>query len=441
MNSPGNESTAVRSAEPASLFALCERLFPICRSITGPGVRETLAILQEYIDLSIVEVPSGTRVFDWTVPLEWTLREAWVDDPEGNRIIDAANHNLHVVSYSTPVDVTLSRAELDAYLHSLPEQPGVIPYRTSYYAESWGFCIADQLRTRLPEGQYHVHIDATLAPGSLSYGEFFLPGTSGKEILVSTHVCHPSLANDNLSGISVAVHLARHMTDAGGLRHGIRFVFLPGTIGSITWLAMNEQRIPDIIGGLVLSGIGDSGPLTYKRSRRGEGIIDRLFERRLRDLPAASTRPFIPYGYDERQYCSPGIDIAAGCLMRTPYGEYPEYHTSGDNLEFIHAAALSESVEVCAQVLQDAQRVDRYRNLQPKCEPQLGRRGLYDNVGGENQSKDAQLALLWMLSYSDGSHSTLDIQELSGIELETLAQAAERLQAAGLLAPDESGVS
>ena len=431
------------SEEAESLYALCERLYPICRSITGPGVRETLAHLRAYIDLRTMEVPSGTSVFDWRVPNEWTLREAWVTDPSGRRIIDVADHNLHLVSYSTPVDLTLSRAELDTHLHSLPDQPDAIPYRTSYYAETWGFCLPHTQRLQLPDGEYRARIDSTLAPGALTYGEYLIPGTSSKEILVSTHVCHPSLANDNLSGITVAAHLARHFTslsrERGGLRHGIRFVFVPGTIGAITWLAMNQPLIPNILGGLVLSGIGDRGPLTYKRSRRGDGLIDRLFERRLVTQSRATIRPFIPYGYDERQYCSPGIDIDAGCLMRTPYGEYPEYHSSGDNLALISADSLAESFAVCAEVLADAQCVDRYLNLSPKCEPQLGRRGLYDNVGGENQSKDAQLALLWLLSYSDGRHSTLDIHELSGIDLDILARTAARLQAADLLAIDRSG--
>ena len=437
---PSGNLTAVGSiADPNDLFALCEQLYPICRSITGPGVRETLAVIADHIDLSVFEVPSGTPVFDWTVPLEWTLREAWVEDPHGNRIIDVADHNLHVVSYSTPVDLTLSREALEAHLHSLPEQPEAIPYRTSYYAETWGFCLPHQLRARLPDGNYRVHIDATLAPGSMTYGECFIPGTSGKEILVSTHICHPSLANDNLSGISVATYLAKHFAGSGKLRHGLRFVFVPGTIGAITWLAQNQELIPNIMGGLVLSGIGDSGPLTYKRSRRGDGLVDRLFESQLANVSGASIRPFIPYGYDERQYCSPGIDIAAGCLMRTPYGEYAEYHSSGDNLALISGASLAESADVCARVLRDAQHIDRYRNLQPRCEPQLGRRGLYDNVGGENQSKDAQLALLWMLSYSDGDHSTLDIHDLSGIDLAVLNQAAERLMDADLLALEPLG--
>jgi len=274
----------------------------------------------------------------------------------------------------------------------------------------------------------------------MTYGECVVPGSSGKEILVSTHVCHPSLANDNLSGIAVATHLARTFSErvaaSGPLRHGLRFVFVPGTIGAITWLAQNEALIERFIGGLVLSGVGDSGPLTYKRSRRGRGLIDRLFERRLATVDGATIREFVPYGYDERQYCSPGIDIDAGCLMRTPYGEYPEYHTSGDNLQLLRPESLQQTLEVCARVLEDVQLVDFYQNLQPKCEPQLGRRGLYDNVGGENQSKDLQLALLWMLSYSDGAHSTLDIQERSGLELALLARAAALLEGADLLAAE-----
>lgn len=423
-------------ARRQSLYALCERLYPICRSITGPGVRETLAVLQEFADLEIGEVPSGTPVFDWTVPPEWRLKRAWLEGPDGRRVVDTADHNLHVVSYSVPVDRTLALDELQAHLHSLPDQPDAIPYRTSYFSETWGFCLPHRLRESLPAGEYRAVVDASLAPGALSYGEIFLPGESDREILISTHVCHPSLANDNLSGITVATHLAAHFAaDPGPRRYGLRFVFVPGTIGAITWLATNEHRIGNMVAGLVLSGIGDPGPFTYKKSRRGDGLMDRLFEARLTADASGEVRPYLPYGYDERQYCSPGIDIAAGCLMRTPYGEYPEYHTSGDNLSLITADALAGSFELCRQVLADAQCVETYRNLSPKCEPQLGRRGLYDNVGGDNQSKTAQLALLWLLSHSDGAHSTLDIHELSGIGLDVLDAAARRLEDADLLAP------
>lgn len=420
-----------------SLYGLCERLFPICRSITGPGVRETLSILQELVDLEIGEVPSGSAAFDWTVPPEWRLTRAYLEGPDGRRVVDSADHNLHVVSYSVPVDRTLTLGELQPHLHSLPDQPEAIPYRTSYFSETWGFCLPHRLREALPDGEYRAVIDSSLAPGSLSYGEFFLPGESDREILISTHVCHPSLANDNLSGITVAAHLAAHFARASApRRYGLRFVFVPGTIGAITWLANNEHKIGNMVAGLVLSGVGDPGPFTYKRSRHGRGLMDRLFESRLAD-GSGEVRPYLPYGYDERQYCSPGIDIAAGCLMRTPYGEYPEYHTSGDNLSLITADSLAGTFELCRAVLSDAQGVETYRNLNPKCEPQLGRRGLYDNVGGDNQSKSAQLAMLWLLSHSDGEHSTLDIHELSGIGLDVLDLAARRLMAADLLEPED----
>jgi aminopeptidase-like protein len=417
------------------LHDLCGRLFPICRSITGDGVRETLRILQDWIPVELHEVPSGTQVLDWEVPLEWNLRAAYVENEQGERVIDAARHNLHVLGYSTPVDAVLSREELDAHLFSLPDQPDLIPYRTSYYAPKWGFCLPHRQREALPPGNYRAVIDSSLGPGSLTYGEFFIPGQTQQELLISTHVCHPSLANDNLSGISVATYLAQHFRDAP-LRYGIRFVFVPATIGAITWLARNEHRLDEIVGGLVISGVGDAGPFTYKRSRSGSGVVDRIFGQLLgAGEGGRSIRPFIPYGYDERQYCSPGIGIAAGCLMRTPFGEYPEYHTSGDNLDLISAKALGEALNLCVEAITRIQSVGRYRNMSPKGEPQLGRRGLYDMLGGDNDTKLAQLALLWMLNYSDGSHSTLDISDLSGLDLAILDLAAQRLSSAGLLSP------
>jgi aminopeptidase-like protein len=425
--------TAIGDAR--ELYRLCERLYPIGRSITGAGVRATLSLLAEQIALEIHEVPSGTRVFDWEVPPEWNLRAAYVESPAGERIIDCARHNLHVVGYSEPIDTVVSRAELERHLFSLPGQPDLIPYRTSYYEKTWGFCVQDTLRRQLRDGDYRVRIDATLDAGVMNYGELFLPGSSDREILVSTHICHPSLANDNLSGIAVATHLAARFASAGARRYGLRFVFVPGTIGAITWLARNPSHLPRIAAGLVLSGIGDRGPFTYKRSRHGAGLMDRLFERHLADYAGSTLRAFIPYGYDERQYCSPGIGIAAGCLMRTPYAEYPEYHTSGDDLDFITGASLAESFELCARVLDDAQRVARYRNLNPNCEPQLGRRGLYDSIGGDNDAKQLQLAMLWVLNYSDGDHSTLDIAHRSGLPLAVLERAVELLEDARLLEP------
>jgi aminopeptidase-like protein len=426
---PGDERGKRREGE--ALYDLCKRLYPLCRSITGDSVRATLKDLQQIVPLHLHEVPSGRQVFDWKVPLEWNLREAFIEDERGKRIVDTANHNLHVVSYSVPTDLRCSRTELDGHLHSLPEHPTWVPYRTAYYSPAWGFCLAHQQRMSLPDENYRVVIDATLKEGSLTYGELYLPGSTGRDILISTHICHPSLANDNLSGIAVAAHLAKHFLNQR-LRLGLRFVFVPGTIGAIAWLAENERDVPRIRDALVISGVGDNGHFTYKKSRRGNGLLDRIFARRFAATDN-SVRPFFPYGYDERQYCSPGFDIAAGCLMRTPYGEYDEYHTSADNLAFIGADALQQSLELCIGAIDEAQHDVRYVNMNPKCEPQLGRRGLYDQIGAESKSSEIQLAQLWMLSYSDGDHSLADIHDLSGIDSRTLAKAAERLESAGLL--------
>jgi len=417
------------------MYALCERLYPIVRSITGDGVRRTLREIGELIPLELHEVPSGTQVFDWTVPPEWNISDAYIVNERGERIIDLREHSLHVVSYSEPVRACLSLEELQQHLHSLPEHPNWIPYRTSYYSRSWGFCLTHAQRMSLAPGRYEVVIDSRLEPGSLTYGEYFVPGERDEEFLVSTHVCHPSLANDNLSGIAVATFLARRLTAEGRLRCGFRFIFVPSTIGAITWLARNQNRLGRIAGGLVISGVGDRGGFTYKRSRSG-GVIDRVFERVLRRRGTPHRiEPFSPYGYDERQFCSPGIGLPVGCLMRTPFGQYPQYHTSADDLSFITPESLEETVDVCAEALAEFALVRRYRNLSPYCEPQLGRRGLYDAIGGENDKKSAQMALLWMLSYSDGTHSTLDISDLSGLSLETLDRAASRLCDARLLAP------
>jgi len=423
------------SIDPATLRPqdLCARLFPITRSITGNGVRETLKIIGESVDLKTYEVPTDTPAFDWQVPREWNVREAYIVAPDGTRVVDIADNNLHLGSYSIPIHARLSREELDTHLHSLPEQPTLIPYRTLYYSENWAFCLSHEQRQSLPDGEYEVVIDATLEAGTLSYGEVFIPGSGDEELLISTHICHPSLANDNLSGISVATELARFFSNQKPGKYGLRFIFIPGTIGAITWLAQNEQRIPNIAAGLVLSGVGDSGAFTYKKSRTDNGLFDRLFTSHLASFADSEIRPYLPYGYDERQFCSPGINIAAGCLMRTPYGEYPEYHTSGDNLSLLSNERLIETILICKDVIQDAQRVRSYTNVDGRCEPQLGKRGLYEAIGGDNQGQQLQLAQLWMLSYSDGTNSTLDIHELSGISLAVLEHAAQRLLAADLL--------
>ncbi len=416
------------SVDPgAGMFQLMRRLYPICRSITGDGVRATLRILQEYIPLAIHEVPSQTAVFDWTVPREWNIRDAYIKNAKGEKIVDFQRCNLHVVSYSVPVKKTMSLQELKAHAFTLPEQPDRIPYRTSYYNESWGFCLPHSQLAQLPDGEYDVVIDSTLRDGHLSYGECYIEGATADEILISTHVCHPSLANDNLSGIALAVFLAQHV-GARSNSHSYRFLFTPGTIGSITWLSLNETQAQRIRHGLVLACVGDSGKITYKKSRRGTAEIDRAVLQALKDGgDPFGVSDFSPYGYDERQFCSPGFNLPVGCFMRTPHGKFPEYHTSGDNLEFVDSSALVDSLTKCRAVLDILENNRKYMNRNPKCEPQLGKRGLYSQIGGQTNGKLKELAMLWVLNFSDGQHSLLDIAERSQLPFDRVHDAAQTL--------------
>jgi aminopeptidase-like protein len=417
----------------AAMHALVEELYPICRSITGEGMRTSLRRLQQLVPLELHEVPSGTRVFDWTVPREWNIRDAWVADADGRRVIDFHEHNLHVVNYSVPVRRRMSLAELRPHLHSLPAQPDLIPYRTSYYAEAWGFCLSHRALEALPEGEYEVCVDSTLEPGHLTYGELFLPGETADEILFSCHSCHPSLANDNLSGMAVAAWLARALSDARR-RHGMRFLFIPGAIGSITWLARNPEAAGRIRHGLVLSCLGDPGRSTYKRSRRGDALVDRAAAHVLAQGGEHALLDFVPYGYDERQYCSPGFNLAVGCLTRTPNGRFPEYHTSADNVAFVRPDALEDSLAKALAIVEVLEHDAAFVNLNPRCEPQLGRRGLYGNTGGITPP-GFEMALLWVLNYSDGDHTLLDIAVRAGMPFALVRRAAAALQDAGLLAP------
>lgn len=427
----------LRLQDPAAagreMHALIARLFPICRSITGDGVRETLRRISEVVPLEIREVPSGTPVFDWTVPKEWNIRDAWIKDPAGRKIVDFRQSNLHVVGYSAPLRRRMPLSELQGHLHSLPEHPDWIPYRTAYYADTWGFCLSHRVRAALPEGEYEVCVDARLEDGALTYGECLLPGERADEILISCHVCHPSLANDNLSGIAVAAFLARHLKDTAR-RFTIRFLFIPGTIGSITWLALNETAAARIRHGLVLACVGDAGAFTYKRSRQGNAVVDRAVAHALRHR-AGSGRivDFSPYGYDERQFNSPGFNLPVGGLMRSMYGTFPEYHTSADNLDFVRPEALADSLALLLDIYDILENDRRFRNLNPKGEPQLGRRGLYDWLGGRNDADAAQMALLWVLNLGDGEHSLLDIAERAGLPFDAVRDAAEALVQKGLL--------
>jgi aminopeptidase-like protein len=425
------------------MYALIERLYPICRSITGDGVRRTLDIIGEAIPLDRTEVRSGTEVFDWTVPKEWNIVDAFVKDESGRRVIDFQEHNLHVVNYSVPIHEVMTLEELSPHLHTLPDFPDRIPHRTSYFNEDWGFCLRHRDLLDLPPGKYEVAIDSTLEDGSLTYAEYFLPGESTDEVLLSCHTCHPSLCNDNLSGIALATHLARYLGQRD--RHlSYRVLFIPGTIGSITWLARNRQRIGNIRCGLILSTAGDRGQLNYKRSRNGDAEIDRAAVHALRHSGEPyQIRDFEPYGYDERQYSSPGLGMDVGSLTRTPYGQFDEYHTSADNLEFVHAGSLSDTFDQHVAVLDLLDRNQTYLNLKPFGEPQLGRRGLYAALGGRKGDNSAELAVLWVLNLSDGAHSLLSIADRAGLPFDAVRTAADALLDVELLAevPDSELVA
>lgn len=394
-----------------AMHQLIAELYPICRSITGDGVRKTLQILQQHIPLEIREVPTGTEVFDWTVPKEWNIRDAYIKNSKGEKIVDYQQCNLHVVNYSVPVHQKMSLAELKTHLHTLPESPQWIPYRTSYYKENWGFCLSYEQYAALPEDEYEVYIDSSLDAGHLTYGEFYLPGETDAEVLISCHTCHPSLANDNLSGIAVAIALAKFLQQTSR-RYSYRFLFIPGTIGSITWLCQNESQVSRIQHGIVLTCIGDPGKSTYKKSRRGDAEIDRAFAHVLQHSGQDYEMiDFFPYGYDERQFCSPGFNLAVGCLMRSQHGEFPEYHTSADNLDFVQPEYLVDSLNKCQAAIEILEGNQVYINQNPKCEPRLGKRGLYRGIGGEKEGAVNEMALLWILNLTDGQHSLLDIAE------------------------------
>ncbi len=410
---------------------LMQAMYPICRSITGDGVRRTLDLVQQWIPLERTEVPSGTAVFDWEIPNEWNIRDAYIADSNGRRVVDFRAHNLHVVNYSVPVRGSMTLEDLKPHLYSIPDRPDWIPYRTSYYREHWGFCLKHRDLERLGSGPFEVVIDSTLGPGSLTYAECVVPGTTGGEAIVYTHTCHPSLANDNLTGIAAAVAIAREMLKERP-RLTWRFIFGPGTIGSLAWLSRNEERLGRVRAGLTVGLLGDAGALTYKRSRRGECVTDRAAAHVLPKLaPAARLVDFEPYGYDERQFCSPGFDLPVGRLTRSPNGQYPEYHTSADNLDLIQPASLAESIRALATMIALLDENRRLRNLSPKGEPRLGKRGLYGGIGGAAPGA-FEHALLWVLSFSDGRHDLLSIAERSGLDFSLLAGAAAALEGAGL---------
>ncbi len=436
MSSKPTQADASRATvwSGAELLALVRRLYPICRSLSGAGVRETLRILAEHVPLELREVPSGTAVFDWTVPPEWNVRDAWIADATGRRIVDFRDSNLHLVSYSVPLRRRMRLSELRPHLHALPDHPDWIPYRTSYYAENWGFCLTQRQLDALPEGEYEVCIDSRLEPGHLSFGECVLQGERRDEILVTTHVCHPSLANDNLSGIAVATALIARL-QARRRRLSYRFLFIPGTIGSLTWLALHQHDLPPIRAGLSLVCLGDDRPLTYKRTLGGQSELDRaaqhVFARR---DTGDQLIDYFPFGYDERQFNSPGFRLPVGSLMRGRHGRFPEYHTSADRPELLVPERLEDSLAACLELFELIEGNVRTRSLAPHGEPQLGRRGIYRAIGGEKDLADLSLAMLWVLALSDGHSDLLGMAERAGLPFALMRQAADVLETQTLLA-------
>ena len=409
------------------MYQLISEMYPICRSITGNGFRETLHWIKKHIELTQHEVPTGTQVFDWTVPKEWNIKDAYVKNSNGERIIDFKKSNLHVVNYSVPVKQKMHLKELTKHLFTLSDRPDWIPYRTSYYKESWGFCLSHKQFLELQDEEYEVCIDSSLEDGHLTYGEYYLKGEKSDEVLISCHACHPSLCNDNLSGIAIATFLAKYLSQIN-LSYSYRFIFIPGTIGSITWLCLNENQVHKIKHGLVLTCLGDPGKSTYKKSRRGDAEIDKAVTHVLKHSGKDSEIiDFFPYGYDERQFCSPGFNLPVGCFMRTPHNCYPEYHTSADNLELVQPQYLADSFSKCFSVLHILENNKKYLNQNPKCEPQLGKRGLYGAIGGQTDTKMREMAMLWVLNLSDGNHSLLDIADRSSMSFDSINQAADAL--------------
>ncbi|MHC4572981.1 MAG: DUF4910 domain-containing protein [Planctomycetota bacterium] len=414
---------------------LMSKLYPICRSITGEGFRRTQNILKQYIPLDMHAVPSGKEVFDWTVPKEWNIRDAYIKNSKGEKIVDFKKLNLHVVNYSVPVNRKISLNELRKNIFTLPEHPDWVPYRTSYYKESWGFCLSHNDFLKLNEDTYEVVIDSTLEDGHLNYGEYLIKGRTCEEVLISTHACHPSLCNDNLSGVVLSTFLAKRMSQTTP-RYSYRFLFIPGGIGSVVWLCLNEHTVPNIRCGLVVTCVGDAGSFTYKKTRRGDAEIDKAAINVLRNSGCDyKIIDFSPYGYDERNYCSPGFNLPVGSLTRSTHSRFPQYHTSADNLECVRPRYLAESFEKYLAVINILEKNRKYLNLRPKGEVHLGKRGLYGMMGGLQNRAAEEMALLWVLNMSDANHSLLDISDRSGLDFDSVKNAADILCDHKLLKP------
>jgi aminopeptidase-like protein len=423
------DTTPAADALGVELVELMRELYHLPRSLTGNGVRETLSVLGREVPLDIVEVPSGERVFDWVVPREWTIRGAWIDGPDGRRIVDFADSTLHVLGYSTPVDATVELEELRDHVFVHASDPDLVPYRTTYWEEQWGFCMSRRQLESLQPGAYRVVVDSTLADGSLTYGEARLPGSTEAEFLLSTYVCHPALANDNLSGVVLLWALARTLAHQE-LTYTYRLLWSPGTIGPLCWLARNQDTLDRVQHGLAISCLGDSGPIRYKRSRRGDARVDRAASVVLRETTGSVVSDWHPWGGGERQFCSPGFDLPVGAFSRTPHGLFPEYHSSGDDFDLVTPAALADSFRTLLEIIDAIETNATYVNTSPHGEPQLGRRGLYQSVP---DGTNPEAPLLWVLSLSDGSHDLLAIAERSGDPYRLIREAASKLEEATLL--------
>ncbi|HYX13576.1 MAG TPA: DUF4910 domain-containing protein [Nostoc sp.] len=415
------------------MYQLISELYPICRSITGDGLRTTLDIIQKYIPLVVHDIPTGTQVFDWTIPKEWNIRDAFIKNLQGEKIINFHESNLHIVNYSINIHEKMLLQDLKAHLFTLPDRPDWIPYRTSYYQENWGFCLSHNQLLELKDEVYEVCIDSSLENGCLTYGEYYIKGKKADEVLISCHTCHPSLCNDNLSGLALATFLAKYLSQISPY-YSYRFLFIPGTIGSITWLALNEANVNKIKHGLVVTCVGDSGKSHYKKSRQGNAEIDKAVTHVLKNSGQDyEIMEFSPYGYDERQFCSPGFNLPVGCFMRSPHGTYPQYHTSADNLDIVKPQYLADSFSKILSVLDIIENNKKYLNQNPKCEPQLGKRGLYSAIGGQTDTKKSEMAMLWILNFSDGNHTLLDISEKSSLEFDLIKKTADTLLQFNLL--------
>jgi aminopeptidase-like protein len=416
------------------MHRLVSEMFPLCRSITGLGLRRSLAIIaRELPAVQLHEVATGTRVFDWTIPQEWSIREAWLEDPAGDRIVDFSANNLHVVSYSSSIDRSISLEELQAHLHSLPERPEAIPYVTSYYHEDWGLCLRHSLRSSLKPGIYRVRIDSSLAPGSLTFGEAYIPGRSKDEILISTYVCHPSMANNELSGPAVATFIGKWLAAKASRRFSYRLVFVPETIGTLAFLSRNLAHLRrHVRAGFVLTCIGDDRAYSYLASRHGRTLADRTARHVLSHLaPGHRSYDYLQRGSDERQYCFPGIDLPVCSLMRSKYGTFPEYHTSDDDLHLVTPGGLQGGFELVRRCIETLEANETFVATTIG-EPQLGKYGLYPRLGGKDVSSKVRLALN-LLAHSDGTSDLLTLADRFGVETRFLRQIADELVKHGLL--------